>query len=112
MSAVRPEVGRKRTGRLRRRSEDARRVIGAVSITALIGENVALTPWQGRMWGRCRLHHDAQQSHFVAEGSFVFHCFSCGAGGDALDWAMLRDGVSEASALQVLASRAGKDVHD
>jgi DNA primase len=97
---------------MQHRSEDARRVIEAVSITALIGEDVALTPWQGRLRGRCAWHHDVQQSLFVAESSSAFHCFGCGAGGDALDWVMLRDRVSEASALRALASKARKDVQD
>jgi len=34
-----------------------------------------------------------------------FHCFSCGAGGDVVDWTMLVEGVDEATAIEHLVAR-------
>src|SRR5438876_7732402 len=41
----------------------------------------------GRYRGRCPIHQgDGRDAFHVDVRRKIFHCFSCGAGGDVLDW--------------------------
>jgi DNA primase len=63
-----------------------------ISLKDLVGESVALEAEPPIMRGRCPFHPDVSRALYV--GARHFHCFSCGVGGDAVDWAALRMGVS------------------
>ena len=81
-----------------------------VPLASLIGAEVALKR-HGREWiGLCPFHDEATPSFTVVEGKGFYHCFGCGAHGDAIQWRMVRHGDSFADAVAALAG-AGGAVH-
>lgn len=87
--------------------DDKRRVMDAVDIVRLIGEHVQLRK-KGREWaGLCPFHDDRNPSMYVVPGKQIYHCFVCGAGGDALAFVMNYHKMSFREALEHLAERAG-----
>jgi DNA primase catalytic core len=86
-------------------------VIDATNLVALIEEEVPLKQ-KGKTWaGRCPFHMERTPSFFVypAEpGSRPhYHCFGCGASGDAIQWLRERRHISFGQALSILAAAAG-----
>lgn len=63
-----------------------------ISLEDLIGITVALEAAPPILRGRCPFHPDFSRSLYV--GTRQFHCFSCGVGGDAVDWTAFQMGVS------------------
>lgn len=58
--------------------------------------------------GLCPFHDDVHTGNFkVNETKNICKCFSCGAGGDAIETLMRLDGISYGEALKVLAGRYG-----
>ncbi len=58
-------------------------------LVSLIAETSSLTAFGAdgvRQRGACPWHPDPSESLFTASG--VWHCFACGAGGDAVGWIM------------------------
>jgi DNA primase len=88
-------------------NDDKRRVIEATDIVRLIGEQVALRPKGRELVGLCPFHNDHTPSMCVVPHKQIYHCFSCGAGGDALRFVMDYHKMSFREALQHLADRAG-----
>jgi len=83
------------------------RVLQAIDIVDLVGTYVALRPKGKEMVGLCPFHDDRRPSLNVNPGKQIFKCFSCGAGGDAIKFLMLRERLSFPEAVGVLAERAG-----
>lgn len=88
-------------------NDDKRRVLEATDIVRLIGEQLALRPKGRELVGLCPFHNDHRPSMCVVPHKQIFHCFSCGAGGDALRFVMDYHKMSFREALQHLADRAG-----
>lgn len=88
-------------------NDDKRRVIEATDIVRLIGEQIALRPKGRELVGLCPFHNDHTPSMCVVPHKQIYHCFSCGAGGDALRFVMDYHKMSFREALQHLADRAG-----
>ncbi|MEA3368536.1 MAG: CHC2 zinc finger domain-containing protein, partial [Planctomycetota bacterium] len=87
---------------------DREAVRAAASLEELIGEHTALRGPRRDLRGRCPLHggnNPTSLSVNAEEG--VWHCKSCGAGGDVFDWVMTVEGVEFAEALRILADRYG-----
>ncbi len=77
-------------------------------LAALIGRRVRLAR-SGRQWkGCCPFHGEKTPSFYVYEDHF--HCFGCGAHGDAISFAMQSRGASFPEAVAELAAEAGMDV--
>ena len=72
-----------------------------VPLAAMIAESVDLRVEQLQMRGPCPLHPDSSRGLYVGREGY-FHCFSCGAGGDVVDWTMRVKGVDEAAAIHML----------
>lgn len=84
-----------------------RRARDAVRLSALIGESVALRR-QGREFaGLCPFHGERTPSFTVNDDKGFFHCFGCGAHGDALGWMMQYHRLAFPEAVAHLAARAG-----
>lgn len=57
--------------------------------------------------GVCPFHNDKNPSMSVNQPRQIYHCFSCGAGGDVFRFVMEYENLSFPEALKVLADRAG-----
>ena len=86
---------------------ELRRVLDSTDITEVVGAYVALQPRGRELLGVCPFHDDHRPSMYVSPAKQIFKCFSCGAGGDAIKFVMLREQMSFPEALSLLAERAG-----
>jgi DNA primase len=87
--------------------DDRQRVLDATDIVRLIGEQVALKPKGREFVCLCPFHDDHAPSMFVVPHKQIYHCFSCGAGGNAITFAMNYFKMSFREALEHLAQRSG-----
>ncbi|MBL0869705.1 MAG: DNA primase [Phycisphaerales bacterium] len=88
-------------------SDDKDRVLHATDIVRLISEHVTLNK-KGREWACvCPFHDDHNPSMYVVPSKQIYHCFVCGAGGDAIKFVRDYHKMSFVEALQFLADRAG-----
>jgi DNA primase len=77
-------------------------------IAALIGRRVRLAK-SGRQWkGCCPFHGEKTPSFYVYDDGY--HCFGCGAHGDAISFVMQSQGLSFMEAVNQLAAEAGMEV--
>jgi DNA primase len=77
-------------------------------LAALVGRRVKLGR-SGRNWtGCCPFHGEKTPSFYVYEDHY--HCFGCGAHGDAISFAMQAQGLSFPDAVAQLAAEAGLEV--
>jgi DNA primase len=88
-------------------SDDRQRVLDATDIVRLIGEEIALKPKGREYVCLCPFHDDHNPSCYVVPHKQIFHCFVCGAGGNAIDFIMKRHQLGFRETLQLLADRAG-----
>ncbi|MCW5581166.1 MAG: hypothetical protein KIS72_07490 [Luteimonas sp.] len=73
-----------------------------VRLSDLIGAGVALRR-RGRIHvGLCPFHAERTPSFTIHDQRGFYHCFGCGAHGDAIDWLRHRDGLDFAAALDRL----------
>ena len=77
-------------------------------IAAVIGRRVKLTR-NGRLWKACCPFHGEKTPSFVVYDDH-YHCFGCGAHGDAVSFVMQSQGASFIEAVEQLAAEAGLDV--
>jgi len=77
-------------------------------LAALIGRRVKLSR-SGRNWKACcPFHGEKSPSFYVYDDGY--HCFGCGAHGDAIGFVMQSQGSSFMEAVEMLAGEAGLDV--
>ncbi|QTD43266.1 DNA primase [Sporosarcina sp. Te-1] len=87
--------------------ETIEEVRSKTDIVDLIGEYVQLTK-RGRNWfGLCPFHGESTPSFSVSEDKNLFHCFGCGASGNAITFVMDIENTSFTEAISKLADRAG-----
>lgn len=82
-------------------------MIEATDIVRVIGDAVQLKPKGREFVCLCPFHDDKNPSCYVVPGKQMFHCFVCGAGGDALTFVKRYHGLSFPDALKMLADLAG-----
>lgn len=79
-------------------------------IVDVISEYMQLTK-RGRNWfGLCPFHGEQTPSFSVSEDKQIFHCFGCGAGGNAITFVMDIENISFPEAIAKLGERAGIQV--
>lgn len=88
-------------------TEDRRRVLDATDIVHLISEHVSLRAKGREFVGVCPFHDDHKPSMYVVPTKQIYHCFSCGAGGNAIDFVVHFHKMEFVEALRFLADRAG-----
>ncbi len=88
-------------------NDDKRRVLEATDLVRLIGEQVSLRKAGREFKCVCPFHDDHNPSMCVVPHKQIYHCFVCGAGGDALSFVINYHKMSFREALQFLADRAG-----
>lgn len=94
-------------GELQRIARDAK---ARVRLAELVGRRVDLKRKGGEHLGLCPFHAEKTPSFTVVERKGFYHCFGCGAHGDAIGWLMAIDGLGFADAVAVLAAEAGIEV--
>src|SRR5260370_6945645 len=78
-----------------------------ISLGDLVGRRVRLVR-QGREYrGFCAFHNEKTPYFYVVEGKGFFHCFGCGAHGDAIGFLMRADNLDFIEAVERLAGDAG-----
>jgi DNA primase len=78
-----------------------------VPLGELIGRRVRLVRRGRELVGLCPFHHEKTPSFTVVEDKGFYHCFGCGAHGDAIGFAMQTEGVSFPEAVERLAAEVG-----
>ncbi len=91
-------------------NDDVRRVLEATDIVRVVGDAVQLRPKGREFVCLCPFHEDRNPSMYVVPAKQIFHCFVCGAGGDALTFTRRYHGLSFPEALKMLAERAGVEL--
>ena len=76
-------------------------------IVDLIGEYVQLTKRGKNYFGLCPFHGESTPSFSVTEEKQLFHCFGCGASGNAITFVMDIENATFTEAVSKLASRSG-----
>jgi DNA primase len=80
---------------------------GRVSLSGLVGRRVKLVRRGREFAGLCPFHHEKTPSFYVVEDKNFFHCFGCGAHGDAIGFVMRADNLDFLEAVEKLAGEAG-----
>ncbi|MCX9146150.1 DNA primase [Erythrobacter sp. WG] len=81
-----------------------------ITLSSLVQRSVKLTR-AGREWkGCCPFHDEKTPSFYVNDSKQFYHCFGCGAHGDAISWMVDNQGLAFMDAIKELAGIAGMEV--
>src|SRR5262252_7523428 len=82
-----------------------------LSLSDIVGRKVALKRHSGAEYkGLCPFHNEKTPSFTVNDKKGFFHCFGCGAHGDAVGFTMKTEGLSFPEAVEKLAREVGLPV--
>lgn len=84
----------------------------ATDLVELISERVELKKQGQRLVGLCPFHSENTPSFSVSPEKGMYHCFGCGAGGNAFTFVMETEGLSFPEAVEKLAVRANIEIDD
>ena len=82
-------------------------LLAKVDIIELISTFVVLKKNGANYSGLCPFHNEKSPSFTVSPKKQFYHCFGCGAHGDAINFIMQRDNLGFLDAIEVIASRFG-----
>ncbi len=83
------------------------RIRDATDIAEIVSEHVQLSKKGRNLFGLCPFHNENSPSFSVSPERQIYHCFGCGAGGNAFKFIQEIDRVSFVEAVTFLAARAG-----
>ena len=78
-----------------------------LTLSSLVGRRVRLIKRGREFSGLCPFHNEKSPSFTVSDDKGFFHCFGCGAHGDAIEFARRSDGLSFPEAVERLAQEVG-----
>jgi DNA primase len=81
-----------------------------IDLAELIGSRITLKKAGGNYKARCPFHDEKTPSFNVRPDKGFYHCFGCGAHGDAISFVREFDGMGFTEAVEELARRAGLEV--
>jgi DNA primase len=81
-----------------------------LTLSEIVNRRVKLTRAGHEFKGCCPFHQEKTPSFYVNDDKQFFHCFGCGAHGDAVGFIMRHDNLSFVEALENLAAQAGMEV--
>ena len=82
-------------------------ILQRTDLVQLVGKRVKLERKGRVFWGLCPFHKEKSPSFKVENERRTFHCFGCGAGGDAFKWLRETEGLNFPEAVKQLADLAG-----
>lgn len=81
-----------------------------VGLASVVGRRVKLARAGRELKGCCPFHNEKTPSFYVNEEKGFYHCFGCGAHGDAIRFVMEQDGLPFMEAVKSLAAEVGLTV--
>lgn len=87
-------------------------VLAATDIVDLVGRSVKLRRAGTNFLGLCPFHNEKTPSFNVRPSTNSYHCFGCGAGGNAFRFLMEHDGLTFIEAVKRLADAANIRIED
>jgi len=85
-------------------------ILRRTDLVQLVGRRVKLDRKGRVFWGLCPFHKEKSPSFKVENERRHYHCFGCGAGGDAFKWLQETEGLNFPEAVQKLAGEAGVEL--
>ncbi len=85
---------------------------GQLDIVSLISDYVELKRAGKNFKGLCPFHQENTPSFFVNPDNKYYHCFGCGAGGDAINFIMELENTTFQESIKILARRTGMELPD
>ena len=79
-------------------------------LSTLVGRSVKIQKAGREFKGCCPFHNEKTPSFYVNDEKGFYHCFGCGAHGDAIRWMTDQQGLPFMDAVKELAAAAGMDV--
>lgn len=92
--------------------EKVREVAERVSIFEVVSDYVQLRRAGTNYVGLCPFHAEKTPSFNVNPAREAFHCFGCGAGGNAFSFVMKIEGIGFPEAVKLLARKAGVEIEE
>ncbi len=92
--------------------EKVREVAERLSIVEVVSEYLPLRRAGSNFVGLCPFHGEKTPSFNVNPAREIFHCFGCGAGGNAFSFVMKVEGISFPEAVKLLARKAGIEIEE
>ena len=92
--------------------EKVREVAERISIVEVVSDYVPLRRAGANFLGLCPFHAEKTPSFNVNPAREIFHCFGCGAGGNAFSFVMKIEGVSFPEAVKLIARKAGIEIEE
>ncbi len=87
--------------------ESVEKVLEATDIVDLIGSYIQVKKAGSAFRANCPFHNEKTPSFYITPSTQRFHCFGCGAGGDAIAFVRDHENLPFVDAVRKLASRAG-----
>lgn len=84
----------------------------AVNIVDVVSEFVSLRKAGANYKGLCPFHDDKTPSFYVSPARGICHCFSCGKGGNAVNFIMEHEQMTYPEALRWLARKYNIEIHE
>ena len=81
-------------------------ILGKVDIVEIVSSRIPLKKAGRNFKANCPFHHEKTPSFIVSQDKQIYHCFGCGAGGNALGFLMKHDKYDFREALGMLADMA------
>lgn len=82
------------------------KLLSMTNIVTVVSKYVPLERKGGNYWGRCPFHNEKTPSFSVNESNQFYHCFGCGASGDAIRFVEKLESVEFYDAVKLLAQDA------
>lgn len=92
--------------------DKVREVAERLSIVEVVSEYVQLRRAGANFTGLCPFHAEKTPSFNVNPAREIFHCFGCGAGGNAFSFIMKIEGLSFPEAVKLMARKAGIEIEE
>ncbi len=80
------------------------------TLSTLVGRTVPMKRAGNEWRGCCPFHEEKTPSFYVNDAKAFYHCFGCGAHGDAIGWMIDQRGLAFIDAVKELASEAGLEM--